>query len=93
MLRSPRNPQTPILTSCLNVRIILVGALLLFAAFGLFQWELHSGASLAEARTVAVNAFVIVELCYLLNCRSLQKSIFELGLFTNQWVFARNNFV
>ncbi len=87
MRRQPRNPDTPILTRDLITRIFLVGILLLIGAFGLFEWELARGASIEQARTVAVNAFVIMELFYLFNCRSLTKSIFQLGFFTNMWVF------
>ncbi len=87
MQRQPRNPDTPILTGDLISRILLVGTLLLIGSFGLFQWELARGASIEQARTVAVNTFVIMELFYLFNCRSLTKSIFQLGIFTNMWVF------
>jgi len=87
MQRHPRDPDTPILTRELITRIFLVGTLLLIGAFGLFQWELSTGASIEQARTVAVNTFVIMELFYLFNCRSLTKSIFQLGIFTNMWVF------
>ncbi|MDA8164597.1 MAG: cation-transporting P-type ATPase [Desulfobacteraceae bacterium] len=87
MQRPPRDPKTPILTLTLNVRILLVGALLLLGAFGLFEWELAAGATLAEARTVAVNAFVVMELFYLFNCRSLHKTVFELGFFSNPFAF------
>ena len=63
-------------------------SLLMFAGgFALFLWELQrEGASLAEARTVVVNAIVMVEAFYLLNCRSLTRSIFALGIFSNVWV-------
>ncbi len=88
MERMPRNPDTPILTGELITRIILVGTLLLIGAFALFTWERAQGVSPEYARTVAVNAFVIIELFYLFNCRSLNKSIFQLGLFSNMWVFA-----
>ncbi len=87
MLRPPRDPKTPILTGYLIWRIILVGGMLCAAAFGLFEWELKRGASEPEARTVAVNVFVFGELFYLLNCRSLTKSMFQLGLFSNPWLF------
>jgi len=87
MQRQPRNPDIPILTRELITRIFLVGTLLLIGAFGLFEWELAKGASLEQARTVAVNTFVIMELFYLFNCRSLTKSIFQLGVFSNMWVF------
>ena len=87
MTRMPRDPNMPILTRELIWRILIVGALLLVGSFGLFEWELMHGASAAEARTVAVNVFVMVELFYLFNCRSLTKSIFHVGLFSNLWVY------
>ena len=87
MQRLPRSPHTPLLTKELITRIFLVGILLLIGAFGLFEWELRTGASIEKARTVAVNTFVIIELFYLFSCRSLTKSIFQLGIFTNMWVF------
>lgn len=87
MLRPPRDHKAPILTRVLIGRILLVGVILLLASFGLFQWELATGATVAEARTVAVNVFVIVELFYLFNCRSLTKTVFHLGFLTNLWVF------
>ncbi|OGQ86433.1 MAG: carbonate dehydratase [Deltaproteobacteria bacterium RIFOXYD12_FULL_56_24] len=86
MLRPPRQPNAPILSRSMIFRITLVSFLMLGAAFGLFSWELSVGATLAEARTAAVNAFVMVELFYLFNCRSLDKSIFQLGFFSNLWV-------
>ncbi len=88
MQRPPRDPGTPILTRELLIRILLVGVLLLAGAFGLFKWERMQGSSLEEARTVAVNAFVIMELFYLFNCRSLTKSVFQLGFFSNARLFA-----
>jgi Ca2+-transporting ATPase len=87
MMRPPRNPKTSILTRELISRILIVGSLLLAGAFGLFQWELMRGATASEARTVAVNVFVMVELFYLFNCRSLKKSMFHIGLFSNPWVW------
>ncbi|MBA3002602.1 MAG: HAD-IC family P-type ATPase, partial [Desulfurivibrio sp.] len=86
MLRPPRVPNSPILNTFAIFRICLVSLLIMGAAFGLFTWELSTGATLAGARTAAVNAFVIIELFYLFNCRSLEKSIFQLGFFSNPWV-------
>jgi len=86
MLRPPRQPNAPILSRSMIFRITLVSFLMLGAAFGIFSWELSGGATLAQARTAAVNAFVMVELFYLFNCRSLDKSVFQLGFFSNLWV-------
>jgi Ca2+-transporting ATPase len=87
MSRPPRDPKTPILTGILMWRLILVGILLLVGAFGLFEWELMMGADIAEARTVAVNVFVMAQLFYLFNCRSLTQSVFSLGFFSNPPLF------
>jgi Ca2+-transporting ATPase len=86
MNRKPRNPQEPILSGALIFRICLVSTLMLIGAFGLFEWELTHGESLALARTVAVNVFVFSEMFYLFNCRSLEHSMFHVGVFSNLWV-------
>jgi magnesium-transporting ATPase (P-type) len=84
MERPPRDPHAPILSHPLLMRIGLVSTLLLIGAFGLFEWmEEVAQTSLEEARTVAVNVFVFGELFYLFNCRSLTKSMFYIGVFSN----------
>ena len=52
----------------------------------MFHYELNHGASIEQARTVAVNVFVFGELFYLFNCRSLTHSMFTLGVFSNYWL-------
>ncbi len=86
MARPPRRPGAPILSRALVGRITLVGALLLGAAFGLFEWAEMAGESVAVARTIAVNVFVTVELFYLFNCRSLTRSVFRIHPLSNRWV-------
>ena len=89
MARPPRDPREPILTFALFMRTGLVSLLLLAGAFALFVWELQQkAATLAEARTVVVNVVVVVEMFYLLNCRSLTRSIFAVGVLSNLWVIA-----
>jgi Ca2+-transporting ATPase len=85
MGRKPRNPQAPILSSVLIWRIVLVSIIILAGAFGLFEYELSRGASLEEARTVAVNVVIFVGIFYLFNARSLTRSPFQLGFFSNPW--------
>jgi magnesium-transporting ATPase (P-type) len=69
-------------------RILLVGLMLLIGAFGLFEWAIHHGATIEQARTVAVNVFAVGQAFYLLNCRSLRWSMFRIGVFSNPWVWA-----
>ena len=88
MLRPPRDPESPILSRPLLLRILLVGILLLIGAFGLFEWALSQGVGEDAARTIAVNVFVFGELFYLFNCRSLTRTMLAVGLFSNRWLLA-----
>lgn len=86
MARPPRDPDQPLLTRALMGRIMLVSLLMVIAAWYLFEWELRNGASLPEARTAAVNLFVAVEAFYLFNCRSLTRTVWRIGIFSNRWL-------
>ena len=87
MQRMPRRLETAVLDAALIRRITLVSLLLLGGSFGLFLRALENGHTLAEARTVAVNVFVMVEIFYLFNCRSLSLGFWKLGLFSNLWIW------
>ncbi|MBF0471497.1 MAG: HAD-IC family P-type ATPase, partial [Gammaproteobacteria bacterium] len=85
MQRQPRDPKASILTGELIGRMVLVAIVMLVGAFGLFWWELTQGASEEVARTVAVNVFVVIEIFYLFNCRSLHQPLHKIGFFSNPW--------
>ena len=87
MKRPPRKPNTPILTLDMAIQISIVSASILLSVYGLFDWHLNDGYSIEESRTVAVNTIIMIEIFYLLNCRSLTKSIFNVGFFTNKFIF------
>ncbi len=86
MTRPPRDPDQPLLTRALVSRILLVSMLMVASAWWLFKWELGNGASLQEARTTALNLFVVVEAFYLFSCRSLTRSAWRIGIFSNPWI-------
>ena len=86
MTRQPRDPARPLLTRALVTRILLVSALLVGGTWWLFSWERSNGATLPEARTVALNLFVAVETFYLFSCRSLTQPAWRVGLFSNRWI-------
>ncbi len=86
MKRPPRDPKAEVLSTPLIIRISLVGMLLCVSAFVFFDIALRNGEDEAVARTIAVNIFVVGEIFYLFNCRSLRYDMFKLGLFTNLWV-------
>ena len=86
MKRPPRNPDRPILTFALGMRTILIAAIMLAGGMWLFHWETTiAGASEAAARTAVVNVLVLVGCTYLFNCRSLTRSVFAIGLWSNPW--------
>jgi magnesium-transporting ATPase (P-type) len=88
MQRPPRIPESSILTKQLIIRILIVSAVMLAGAFGLFLWHKLKGSDVAVARTVAVNVFVLTEIFYLFQCRSLNRTVWEIGFFSNPWVIA-----
>jgi Ca2+-transporting ATPase len=88
MSSRPRPQTQPLLSRTLLFRISLVGVLLCTAAFIFFNLALADGRTLAEARTIAVNIFVMGEIFYLFNCRTLHYSLIKVGIFTNPLVLA-----
>ena len=88
MDRPPRPMSTPLLDAAIGIRVIVVSVLLATAAFGLFELSLRQGLSIDQARTIAINTIVVVEVGYLFGCRSLRHPIWKIGLFANKWVWA-----
>jgi cation-transporting ATPase F len=86
MSRPPRDSRQPLLTRGLVMRILLVSTMMVASTWWLFEWELSRGASLAEARTVAMNLFVVIEIFYLFSCRSMSRSAWRIGFFSNRWI-------
>jgi cation-transporting ATPase F len=87
MARPPRDPKRKLFTVPLLMRTGLVSMILVIGSFWVFFWELkHEGASAAAARTAVINVIVMVEIAYLFSCRSLTRSVFKIGGFTNRWV-------
>jgi magnesium-transporting ATPase (P-type) len=87
MRRPPRPPSTPLLTTEMIQRIILAAVIILVGVFVLYLLELNNeGRSIEVARTAALNALVMIEIAYLLNCRSLTKPIFQIGVYSNKWI-------
>jgi Ca2+-transporting ATPase len=91
MQRPPRHPEAPILTRALMWRVLLVSVMLLGGSFGLFMWALDAGRSVEQARTVAANVFVMGEMFYLFNCRSISETPLTAGFakfFANAWLWS-----
>lgn len=86
MTHPPRDTQAPIISRTYLFRILLVSILMTIAAFFLFNWELSMHQNISVAQTVVTNVVIVIQIFYLLNCRSLEKSIFSINLFSNKLV-------
>ncbi len=87
MRRPPRKPAEPILSAFLWWRISMVSIVMVAVTFGLFIWERESGASIETARTVAVNALVMLEIFYLFTTRHLKANVLDReGLLGNRYL-------
>lgn len=86
MQQSPRNPRASLISRDMLLRMAVVSLAMVAGSFFLFNLELTQGARIEEARTVAVNVVVMVQLFYLWNCRSLRTSVFTLGILSNPWI-------
>ena len=87
MERPPRLASAPILSPLLVWRTALVGVLMVSAATLLFLWERANGAPLEQARTAATAVVVVIEMFYLLNCRSIELTPRAVGWFSNPSIF------
>ncbi|HET9806409.1 MAG TPA: HAD-IC family P-type ATPase [Nitrososphaeraceae archaeon] len=87
MSRPPRPPKYNILNRSVMERILITSSIMVVSVYLLFLLEMSiSAANIDVARTVSVNTIVMMEIFYLLNCRSLDKSMIEIGVFSNKWI-------
>jgi magnesium-transporting ATPase (P-type) len=88
MQRPPRDPKAPLMDGFLIWRTAFVTTLLVVVTLGMFLHMGQTGASLAEARTAAVNTLVAGSIFYLLNSRFLLAPAWGLrGLIGNRVVW------
>ncbi|NLE01194.1 MAG: cation-transporting P-type ATPase, partial [Fibrobacter sp.] len=96
MNRVPRKPHEPLLNRFVLFRTVLVAILIVIIGLSLFlhvfNRETHDGTAttieLMKAQTMTVTSIVFLQIFYLLNCRSLQRSIFSIGILSNKSVLS-----
>ncbi|MDD5382712.1 MAG: calcium-translocating P-type ATPase, PMCA-type [Candidatus Margulisbacteria bacterium] len=84
MKRPPRKPDESITGHGLLWSMIGIGALMALITLSLFVFG--RGESLAKARTLAFSALSFLQMAHVLNCKSLDKSLFKVGLFNNLYL-------
>ena len=88
LLRRPaRSQKEGVLTRRLLERLGAVGAVLAAGTLGTFWWTWQSTGDLDLARTAAMTQMVVFQFFHVFNSRSLDRSIFQIPLFSNRFLF------
>lgn len=85
--KKPRPTNEGILPFRLMERLGAVGVLLATGTLWTFWWALESTGDLDAARTAAMTQMVVFQFFHVFNCRSLDRSIFKVPLFSNPFLF------
>jgi cation-transporting ATPase F len=86
MDRPPRDPKQPLLTYPLMMRTGLISLIMILGGYWLYFYETNmEKQSIESARTAVVNVIVMVEVAYLMCCRSLNHSWLSVGIFRNPY--------
>lgn len=94
MHRPPRQRSEPLLGSAILVRSGLAAAVLALGGIGSFLLESggipspDAGLALRQAQTAAVTTAILIQCLYLLECRSLTRSLFAIRPWSNPWIYA-----
>jgi Ca2+-transporting ATPase len=86
--RKPRPVKEGILSGRLVGRLGGVGLVLASGTAWMFWWAMaESEGNLELARTVAMTQMVVFQFFHVLNCRSLDRSLFSINFFSNKFLF------
>lgn len=84
MNRPPRAKDSPVLTPAIIRRVCFSGGTIVLGVMMVFYFELDGGQVNKRDTTMTFTSFVLFDMFNALTCRSADKSILEIGLFTNK---------
>jgi magnesium-transporting ATPase (P-type) len=85
--RPPRPRREGVVSRLLWERTLIVGTVMAAGTLLLFLLERGAGASLEEARSVALTAMVVFQVVHVGNCRSERRSLFAKSPLSNRLLF------
>ncbi len=85
--RAPRPRKEGVLTRRLLRRLGAVGVVLAAGTLGVFWWTWRQTGDLDLARTAAMTQMVFFQFFHVFNCRSLDRSIFQVPPLSNRFLF------
>ncbi|XP_052817483.1 calcium-transporting ATPase type 2C member 1-like isoform X2 [Mya arenaria] len=80
----PRKVKDPIITRYFIVNILVSAAIIVCGTLWVFWREMSDNKITPRDTTMTFTCFVLFDMFNALSCRSQDKSVFELGLFTNR---------
>ncbi len=80
----PRDPGTRIINKGIFINVVIVA--IIMAVGVLFMFDLASGRDLVIAQTMAFTTLAMFQVFNSYNCRSLTRSIFQVGFFKNPYL-------
>jgi len=86
MKEKPRPRQETIFTRPVISYMLLIGIWTCIAPLVVFVWALNCGKSLIEAQCLCFVTLIVIQFFNAFNCRSLDKSLFNLGVRQNKWL-------
>jgi Ca2+-transporting ATPase len=87
MERPPRSKDETIFTSGVLRYLIGAGVWTAFVSLAVFVWAIHTGRGEVEARAICFVTLILMQFFNALNCRSERRSLFQIGVFGNRWLW------
>ncbi|MCX8094491.1 MAG: HAD-IC family P-type ATPase, partial [Candidatus Goldbacteria bacterium] len=88
MKKPPRSPKEGIFNSLMIREVLLSGAIMAFASFGIWYYLLSIGMDAFSARNITLLAMVCLENVHVFNCRSETVSAFRVKISKNYFLVA-----
>jgi magnesium-transporting ATPase (P-type) len=85
--RRPRAASEGIVTVRLLERLLGVGVVVALGTLFVFWWTLEQTGDLVKAQSLAMTQMVAFQFFHVFNSRSLDRSIFQVPLFSNRFLF------
>jgi P-type Ca2+ transporter type 2C len=58
-----------------------------FVSLAIFVWAIHAGRGAVGARALCFVTLILIQFFNAFNCRSEQRSLFQIGVFANRWLW------
>jgi len=87
MDQPPRNPKANIINKDILKNVLFVAVFMAAGTIWVFTSELNGG-DIHRAQTLGFTTLAMFQIFNALNCRSRDKSVFKIGLFTNKYLVA-----